>query len=77
VTACAVEPARGEQLVLFVGVSAEDPHLGMELDMGLDVLAGVLRFVVRDMLQDAAYGRRAVCAFCLHGGGGGGAVCRV
>jgi len=37
------------------------------------VVAGVVRFVSRDVLQDAACVVRAVCASCLRGGGGRGA----
>jgi len=62
--------ASGGQLVLFflMAVAVVALHA---------VVVGVVRLVPRDVLQDAACERRAVCDFCLHDGGGGGAVCRV
>jgi len=55
--------ASGVQLVLIVGVAAADVALDV-------VVAGVVRFVVRDGGQDAACERRAASAVCPHGGRG-------
>jgi len=46
------------QFVLFVGVAV--------VDVELDVVAGAVRFVVRDGLQVVACARRAAGASCRH-----------
>jgi len=64
----------GVPLALFVGVTV--------VNVEVDTVAGVVRFVPRDSVQVAACACRASGAFCRHGvggrgnghGGGGGAI---
>ena len=58
-TVCTMPRASGVQLVLIVGKAVAD--------MELDVASGVVRFVVRDGVQDAACERRAAGAVSRRG----------
>ena len=74
-TVCKMAPAIGGQLVLMVGVAVAEVEL--------DVVARVVRFVVREGGQASAGERRGACAVCRHGrsgrgaGSGGGGACSV
>jgi len=65
-TGCTMPRAIGRQLVLFVGVAVADVELVV-------VVAGVVRFVVRDGVQDGACDWRAAGAVCRRARGGSGA----
>ena len=68
-TVCKMPLASGGPLVLFVGVAVAEVEL--------DVVVWVVRFVVRDGVQDAACERRADSAVSRLGRSGVGAVCPV